>query len=210
MLKNHNDDYILVKKNSVEHLILLSLYRQIELDNKREIGKCLQLACEYVCKNFINQQTNLSCLLREESDEIKTDKNASGFDLVTTETLLTINAKCRTSQLHMAPSGRRMSFKNQKSLDQGYSRYAIGEADVYMIVIPNDDYLDYTKWDFIAIPEYELYDPKIPGYLLGTVPKDIEKKYKGIEKSILTLQELNEKKKQIILEISNEIQQSIH
>jgi hypothetical protein len=42
------------------------------------------------------------------------------------------------------------------------------------------------------------------------VPKDIEKKYKGIEKSILTLQELNEKKKQIILEISNEIQQSIH
>jgi len=210
MLENYNDEYVLVKKNSVEHLILLSLHRQIELDNKREIGKCLQLACEYVCKSFINEQTSLTCLLREESEEIKTDKNASGFDLVTTETLLTINAKCRTSQLHMAPSGRRMSFKNQKSLDQGYSRYAIGECDVYMIVIPNDDYLDYTKWDFIAIPEYEIYDSKIPGYLIGTVPKDIAEKYKGIEKSILTLQELNEKKKQIILEISNEIQQSIY
>jgi hypothetical protein len=72
------------------------------------------------------------------------------------------------------------------------------------------DYLDYKKWDFITIPEYELYDSKIPGYLLGTVPKDIAEKYKGIEKSILTLQELNEKKKQIILEISNEIQQSIY
>jgi hypothetical protein len=94
MLENYNDDYVLVKKDSVEHLILLSLHRQIELDNKREIGKCLQLACEYVCKSFINEQTSLTCLLREESDEIKTDKNASGFDLVTTETLLTINAKC--------------------------------------------------------------------------------------------------------------------
>ena len=38
MLENYNDDYVLVKKDSVEHLILLSLHRQIELDNKREIG----------------------------------------------------------------------------------------------------------------------------------------------------------------------------
>ena len=50
---------------------------------------------------------------------------------------------------------------------------------------PIEEYLDCTKWDMIAIPEYVLHDPKRPDCLYDNVPKKVWGPYVGRAAEVL-------------------------
>lgn len=158
---------------------LLNLGKKGEL---RDLGKLMAEPNEYIQRDWINENTSLRVVKR---DEVDVDSNASGYDLITTDMKLRIQSKLRASTLHLEQT-RRKSKKNQKNSNTGHVRYAAGEADVYMFSRPDTtDYINVSKWQYIAIPESALIDPKNPTYLIPIIPSKIWKQYVGKAKEVL-------------------------
>tara|TARA_A100001515_G_scaffold88032_1_gene69990 strand:+ start:144 stop:719 length:576 start_codon:yes stop_codon:yes gene_type:complete len=156
----------------------------------RDLGKLFADPNEHIQKDWINENTSLNVVQR---DDFEDDSNASGFDLCTTDDVLKIQSKLRAVTFHLEQT-RRKSEKNKNSSDTGHVRYSVGEADVYLFSRPNvDDYTNINKWEFIAIPESELIDPKNTDYLIPRVPKKIWINFVGKAKEILE-KEYNRKK----------------
>jgi hypothetical protein len=174
--------------------ILIAYEALISENNKRDLGKLLAESNEYIQRDWINKsQDKFSVLRRQDFFESADDINGGGFDLITTDKVLTIQSKFRGSSMHMEQT-RRASEKNiDAGLINGHVRYSLGEADVYIMTIPNGDYKNIDNWTFIAIPEIYLEDPKHKGYLYGTIPKKIINKFKN--KTIETLFKCYEDKK---------------
>lgn len=142
----------------------------------RDLGKLFANPNEYILTDWINENTTLKVIKR---NDFKSDSNASGYDLITVDSKLKIQAKLRADKLHIEQT-RRKSKKNNLSSDTGHVRYSVGEADVYVFSKPQiENYLDIKKWDYIVIPEWELIDPKNMGYLIPYVPKKIWGRYVG-------------------------------
>ena len=157
----------------------------------RDLGKLFSVPNEHIQCDWINENTNLTVIKR---DDFNSDTNASGFDLITDDHVLKIQSKLRAGSLHLEQT-RRKSQKNKNSSSTGHVRYSVGEADIYLFSKPDvNDYTNIDKWEFIAIPESSLVDPKNSKYLLPRIPKRIWKKYVGVAKEILESEYLNKKK----------------
>ena len=166
--------YRWLKKND-PMLYYLSLSKESLVDGNlelRDLGKLFSDPNEYIQRDYINKNTSLKVIKRKDGD-----LNATGFDLITTDSILKIQSKLRATAIHLEQT-RRKSKKNTNSSNTGHVRYSVGEADVYIFSRPDcSDYLNLKKWQYIAIPETALIDPKNPKYLLPRVPKRIWKNY---------------------------------
>jgi hypothetical protein len=148
----------------------------------RDLGKLFAEPNEYIQRDWINKNTILKVVKR---GDVHVDINASGYDLITTDQALRIQSKLRATSLHLEQT-RRKSQKNQNSSSTGHVRYSVGEADIYMISRPDiTDYINISKWQYIAIPESALIDPNNPTYLLPIIPKRIWQQYVGKAKEVL-------------------------
>lgn len=165
------------------YYLYLSQKDLVKNSELRDLGKLFADPNEHIQTDWINENTNLK--VKKRNDFI-TDANAGGYDIITLDGKLKIQAKLRANTLHLEQT-RRKSQKNILNSSTGHVRYSVGEADIYMFSRPDiSDYLNISKWDFIAIPERELIDPNNPKYLLPRVNKSIWKKY--LNKSIETLE----------------------
>jgi hypothetical protein len=178
----------------ISEYIMIAFEALIRENNKRDLGKLLAEPNEHIQRDWINKsQDKFSVLRRQDFFESTDDINGGGFDLITTDKVLTIQSKFSGSTMHMEQT-RRASEKNiDAGLINGHVRYSIGEADVYIFTKPNDDYKNIDNWEFIAIPESYLEDPRHIGYLYGTIPDNIVEVFKG--KTIETLLNCYEDKK---------------
>jgi len=181
-LKKHNPSIYYLWKSEKD------LIKNSEI---RDLGKLFSDPNEHIQCDWINENTILKVVKR---DDFNSDANASGFDLITFDSILKIQSKLRAKGLHLEQT-RRKSQKNENSSSTGHVRYSVGEADVYMFSRPDlNDYTNINSWEYIAIPESSLVDPKNSKYLLPRVPKSIWKKYVGLTKEILESEYLNKKK----------------
>ena len=156
-----------------------SLAENVEL---RDLGKLFADPNEHIQKDWINENTKLNV---QQRDDFNSDANASGYDLITTDGIMTIQSKLRASTLHLEQT-RRKSIKNKNSSSTGHVRYSVGEADVYLFSRPDvEDYLNIDKWGYIAIPERYLIDNKNSKYLVPRVNKSVWIKFIGRTKEIL-------------------------
>ena len=181
-----------LKENEPTVYYLRESQKSLKKDmNLRDLGKLFADPNEHIQKDWINENTCLDVLVRDDHDE---DANAAGHDLETTDNILTIQSKLRATAIHLEQT-RRKSTKNKNSSDTGHVRFSVGEADVYVFSRPDvNDYLNISKWEYIAIPESALIDPFNPKYLLPRVPKKIWKNYIGKAVEILESEYLNKKK----------------
>ena len=98
---------------------------------------------------------------------------------------LRIQAKFRSSILHLENT-RRNSKKNLGAAStSGHVAYSLGECDVFCFTRPNGEYNTTDKWEILAIPAAELEDPKNPGFIRRSIPKKIEKEWIGRAKEVL-------------------------
>ena len=166
------------------YYLYISSKSLIKNANVRDLSKLYAEANEFIQRDWINKNTNVSVVKREDYEHSGT---ASGFDLISTDGKLKIQSKLRYGGLHIEQT-RRNSTKNNKATNSntGYTRYAIGEADVYLFSKPPtiESYADINSWDFIAIPESELIDKNYPGYLLSGVPKKIWTRFIWSDKTV--------------------------
>ena len=115
--------------------------------------------------------------------EVTIGDNKTKVDVI--DGKLKIQSKLRATSIHLEQT-RRTSGKNTVKSSTGHVRYSVGEADVYMFSRPDvEDYINISKWEYIAIPEKELIDPSNPQYLLPRVNKSIWKKYIGKANEVL-------------------------
>jgi hypothetical protein len=171
----------ILKKNSpAKYYLCKSLDSLIKRESVGPLGKILAEANEFIQADWINKNTKIKVVKREELDDSKLnfDKNASGFDLITTDGKMKIQSKLRFSVLHLEQT-RRVSDKNKNSSGSGHVQYSVGESDVYLFSRPAcvKDYDEPDKWAYFAIPETALIDPNNSNYLRRTVPKKIWKQY---------------------------------
>lgn len=165
--------------NPVFHYLFL--YMESGNLGLRDLGKLLAGPNEYIQRDYIHKTTSLKVKIRNDNN-----LNGDGFDLITEDGVLKIQSKLRAGPSMYLEQTRRKTKKNANSSHTGQATYSVGEADIYLFSRPNtDDYLNLEKWDFIAIPETALIDPKNSKYLLPRVPKIIWKNYVGKSKKIL-------------------------
>jgi hypothetical protein len=171
---------LIKKENKIIYYLVLSFINILNKKDNRELGKILANANEDIQRDWINENTKLKTKRRDDDDI-----NGSGYDLITTDGLVKINAKIRINNLYLENT-RRKSAKNSDNSRTGHVAYSVGESDIYLFSKPNkSDYDNLDDWNFIAIPETELIDPNNPKYLVTSISKKIEKKYIGKTKETL-------------------------
>lgn len=147
--------------------------------NIRELGKIFSEANEYIQKDWIHSNTSLKVV---RNDDYTLNNVGFNYDLITSDGLMKIQCKLRFSGLHLEQTRRptKNNLLNNRAAS-GYVRYAVGEADIYLFSRPKSvqTYTDIKSWDIVAIPENELIDTKIPGYLLRSASEKSFKKYLG-------------------------------
>lgn len=167
------------KIEPIGYYVLLSMGNLIQDTQKRDFGKLFAEANEYLVRDKINDETSLT--VEKRSDNL----NAEGYDLITTDGLLKINPKVRSTKLNLEQT-RRRSNKSEPYVVNGHVRYALGECDVYIFTVPNwNDMGNLDSWTYLAIPENALIDPKRPNMLVGDVPKKTWQKYVGKFREVL-------------------------
>jgi len=146
----------------------------------RELGKFLANANEHMQAAWINNNTNLNVILRDDDDH-----NGTGYDLISNSGLR-IQSKFRGGKSLFIEQTRRISAKNLgAAAASGHVVPSIGECDVYIFTIPAGDYKDLNNSQLLAIPEHELEDPKNPGFLRRSVLKPLRDKYHGRATEVL-------------------------
>ena len=172
-------------KESWESYVIETLKIMQKSMNTRDFGKLVAPANEILQSDWINQNTNLVLVDREDEDH-----NESGYDLVT-ESGLKIQCKFRSADLHLENT-RRHSNKNQGNASRtGHTAYSLGEADVYVFTIPKDkkDRKSMLRSplgvDLLAIPERALADPDNPGFLKTRVLMPVFREFQHRAKEVL-------------------------
>jgi hypothetical protein len=177
-------EWLKLNKPDVYYLALSST-NLVKNGNVRDLGKLYAEANEYIQLDWINENTNLRVIKRDEFDNSGT---ADGWDLITSDGVLKIQSKLRFGGFHIEQTRRNTTNNSLNNrANSGYIRYAVGEADVYLFSKPKslEKYTDIKSWDIIAIPEEDLIDLNCPGFLYRSVPKKIWVKWIGRTKDVL-------------------------
>ena len=140
----------------------------------REMGKMLAFTTEKV---IVPEWLQSVCNINSHSSADENNQQAT-HDL-TTSNGVKLQVKFRGGKtLHMEQTRRTTGKNATKGAKNGQVRYDVNSFDVVIFVIPTN-YSNQSEWEYLAIPAYELEDPKMPGYCVGTVPKSIQNKYKN-------------------------------
>ena len=177
-------EWLKLNKPDVYYLALSST-NLVKNGNVRDLGKLYAEANEYIQLDWINENTNLRVIKRDEFDNSGT---ADGWDLITSDGVMKIQSKLRFGGFHIEQTRRNTTNNSLNNrANSGYIRYAVGEADVYLFSKPKslEKYTDIKSWDIIAIPEEDLIDLNYPGFLYRSVPKKIWTKWIGRTKDVL-------------------------
>jgi hypothetical protein len=177
-------EWLKLNKPDVYYLALSST-NLVKNGNVRDLGKLYAEANEYIQLDWINENTNLRVIKRDEFDNSGT---ADGWDLITSDGVMKIQSKLRFGGFHIEQTRRNTTNNSLNNrANSGYIRYAVGEADVYLFSKPKslEKYIDIKSWDIIAIPEEDLIDLNCPGFLYRSVPKKIWTKWIGRTKDVL-------------------------
>lgn len=151
--------------------------------NYRDLGKLFAEANEYFQQDWINQYCNFEVEKRNDFDN---NADASGYDLISINGKLKIQAKLRAKTIHLEQTRRKSGKNTIAENNTGHVRYKVDELDVVLVSRPNlDEYDNMDKWELIALPTKDIEDPKTPGYCYANVPKSIWSKYIGRSKEIL-------------------------
>jgi hypothetical protein len=146
----------------------------IEENDSREIGKFLAYTTEKV---IVPQWLESACSVQSHPSNDENKQQAT-YDRITNNKVR-LQVKFRGGKtLHMEQTRRTTGKNSNKGAKNGQVRYDVNSFDVALFVIPTN-YTDPSSWEYLAIPAYELEDPKMPGYCVGTVPKSIQTKYKN-------------------------------
>lgn len=176
-------DYIMKLHEKSQEYILIALNSLVGEKNWRDLGKIMAESNEFIQMDWINKNTSLKVTKRKDFDG---DPDASGYDLITTDRKLKIQCKLRATTLHLEQTRRKSGKNKRKENNTGHVRYRVDEADVFIFSRPNlDCYLNIEEWEYIVIPSWALEDPKVPGYLLPSVPKKVWKKFQDNSKQRL-------------------------
>jgi len=168
-----------------------------------ELGKIYATPNEFIQADWINENTTLDVKKRDPDDG---SNNGSGYDLITTDGLLTIQSKIRARIGGYLTNTRRMNKggKNDTVANKaGQARYKVGEVDVFLVSKPLgldgkgevSKYTNIKEWDYLAIPSSALEDPKEPYYLYKLIPMAMYRQYAG--SAIEVLESEYQKKKSI-------------
>lgn len=179
---------VFIEEGTLEYYYLMSYQTLRKEKNKRDLGKSLADANEYIQRDYLNQLSPLQFMRREDYmlEKNMTDKNGMSWDLIYEDDKVTITgqSKFRGAQLHLEQT-RRSSEKNKDAYVNGHVRYSIGESDFYFFTLPHEQYDTHENWEFLAIPEKELEDPERPGYIVGTVSMEIQNRYRNRVKEVI-------------------------
>ena len=170
----------MMKNKNWQHYIQQAYESLLCEHNTRELGKFLANANEHMQVDWINSNTSLSVSMRDDEDH-----NGTGYDLIS-ESGLRIQSKFRGGKSLFIEQTRRISAKNTgAAATSGHVVPSLGECDVYVFTLPNDKYRDPTEAEILAIPEAALEDPKNPGFLVRSVRKNVQNKFRGRAKQVL-------------------------
>ena len=188
-----NEQHITEQKSDSSWLQFISkAYVQLlEEENTRELGKLLATANEHMQADWINKNTCLEVMLREDNDP-----NGTGYDLISSSGLR-IQSKFRGGNSLFIEQTRRNSAKNKGAASRtGHVVPALGECDVYIFTIPNGNYENPDECQVLVIPEEVLEDPNNPGFLRPRVLMKHRRAYEGRAEEILNNleREINEKR----------------
>jgi hypothetical protein len=179
---------VFIEEGTLQYYHLMSYRSLVKEKNKRDLGKSLADANEYIQRDYLNKISPIKFMRREEymNEKNMVDKNGMSWDLISVDKNVTITAqsKFRGSQLHLEQT-RRSSEKNKDAYVNGHVRYSLGESDFYFFTLPHDEYETHENWEYIAIPEKALEDPEKPGYLVSSVSMDIQNKYRGRVREVI-------------------------
>ena len=198
------------KKEEIVNLLGIDVYylaiaKEILIleESVMELGKIYATPNEFIQADWINENTTLDVKKRDSDDG---SNNGSGYDLITTDAVLTIQSKLRSRVGAYLTNTRRMNKggKNDTAANKaGQARYRIDEADVFLISKPIglfeetgiEHYTNTNSWEYLAIPFLELQDPNEPEYLYERIPMAIYRKYAG--RAVEVLESEYQKKKSI-------------
>lgn len=178
----------------VTNLLVESFKEKVSEESARDVGKILQFANEIFIRKWIKDFCGI------DNDKVENDEfgNEPSWDInmypsSKRSRIVRVQAKFRGGKsksgmptLHMENT-RRVSKKNLgDASSSGHVAYSKDEFDVVVFTIPREDIFTTEHWEVLAIPTYELIDPKYPNYLCRRVSSALYKKYKGKAKEVLT------------------------
>lgn len=167
----------------LSNCVALGFEKLIEEGDTREIGKFLAFTTE---KIIAPQWLSESCGI-DTIDAPDEENQQARFDrLALVPNKLRIQVKYRGGKcLHMEQTRRTTGRNASGGSKNGQVRYSTDSFDVILFVIPNGEYTDTSKWDYLAIPASELEDETMPGYCVGRVPAALQKKYQGKAEQVM-------------------------
>ena len=168
----------------------------VKSQDTREIGKSRQHSTEYLIIDWLNSLSlNIDVYSQKELEEMKAvgllpqdfvyDHNESGFDAICIKTGLKFQIKYRGGQTIHLEQTRRNSKKNKGAASKtGHVVYSEGEFDILIAVRPEEISNQFDVKDVIVIDEIDLRCDKNPGFLVRSVSKAKEKKFRAEIKSL--------------------------
>ena len=171
-----------MKVTKLSEIVALGFEELITEGDTREIGKFLAFPTErIIAPQWLREECGIHTIPSPDDTEGQQEK----YDRLSTNKLR-IQVKYRGGNtLHMEQTRRTTGKNATAGAKNGQVRYAIGSFDVILFIIPtNHDNID--DWEYLAIPNSELEDDKMPGYCVGQVPSRLRKKYAGRAKEIMT------------------------
>ena len=152
----------------------------VELNDTRELGKFLAFTTERVIAP--NYLASIGIQTTPAPDDA--DGQQERYDLLS-DRGLRIQVKFRGGKtLHMEQTRRTTGKNAGRGAKNGQVRYAVGDYDVALFVIPRG-YANTEDWQFLAIPAHELEDRNLPGFCVGSVPAAVRRRYEGKAKEVL-------------------------
>jgi hypothetical protein len=156
----------------------------IEEGDTREIGKQIAYPAEkIIAKEWLEFVCNIKTVDAPDDNQGQQEK----YDRLSSNKVR-IQIKYRGGNaLHMEQTRRTTGKNAENGASNGQVRYSIKDFDVIVFIIPDGSkkFETIENWKFLAVPIFELEDPKMPGYCVRGVPAPIKKEYTGKARDVV-------------------------
>lgn len=167
----------------LSEIVALGFEELIAEGDTREIGKFLAFPTErIIAPQWLRDVCGIETVKSPDDSEGQQEK----YDRLSVHGKLRIQIKYRGGKdLHMEQTRRTNGKNANNGASNGQVRYAVDSFDVALIIIPKG-HVDISEWEYLAIPNYELEDAKMPGFCVPRVPVRLQRKYRGKAKEVIT------------------------
>ena len=169
--------------STLSEIVALGFEELITEGDTREIGKFLAFPTErIIAPQWLKDQCGVETVKSPDDAEGQQEK----YDRLSIKGKARFQVKFRGGKtLHMEQTRRTTGKNATRGAKNGQVRYAVGSFDVILFIIPRGGFENISDWEYLAIPSYELEDPKMPGYCVGQVPAVLQRQYRGRAKEII-------------------------